>query len=112
MPRLSAPALTKRVHEIETLFVTFGQRLAQFVHELDVVSSRLDDLERRFRVVVPNLEQEALMPEDYEKIKQALRKQHPDWSDDKLKESAARITNSKRKAAGRPPAKFHAYKKK
>jgi len=47
------------------------------------------------------------MPEDYEAIKRSLRKQHPDWPEAKLKEHAAKITNAKRNAEGRPPAKFH-----
>ena len=47
------------------------------------------------------------MPKDYEAIKQSLRKQHKDWDDARLKQVAAKITNSKRKAAGKPPAKFH-----
>jgi hypothetical protein len=47
------------------------------------------------------------MPKDYEAIKRSLRKQHKDWPESKLKEAAARITNSKRKAAGKPPARFH-----
>lgn len=51
------------------------------------------------------------MPKDYESIKRSLRKQHKDWSEDKLKEAAARITNSKRKAAGKPPARFHMGKR-
>jgi hypothetical protein len=47
------------------------------------------------------------MPKDYEAIKHALRNQHPEWSDKKLKTTAAKITNSNRKKTGRPPAKFH-----
>jgi hypothetical protein len=47
------------------------------------------------------------MPADYEAILASLRKQHPDWSTARLKTSAAKITNSRRKASGRPPAKFH-----
>lgn len=47
------------------------------------------------------------MPRDYESILSSLRKQHPDWSEAKLKTAAAKIANSRRKKSGRPPAKFH-----
>jgi len=48
-----------------------------------------------------------MCPEDYEQILASLRKQHPKWPESKLKTVAAKITNSNRKASGRPPAKFH-----
>jgi len=47
------------------------------------------------------------MPQDYEAILRSLRKQHPKWSEQKLKTTAAKITNSVRKKEGRPPAQFH-----
>jgi len=47
------------------------------------------------------------MPQDYEAILSSLRKQHPSWSEQKLKTTAAKITNSNRKKAGKPPARFH-----
>ena len=50
------------------------------------------------------------MPEDYEAILAYLRKQHPKWPESELKTVAAKITNSKRKEQGRPPAKFHRKK--
>jgi hypothetical protein len=34
------------------------------------------------------------MPEGYEKIKESLRKRHPDWSEKKIKTVAAKIWNS------------------
>jgi len=52
------------------------------------------------------------VPKDYEAIKESLRKQHPNYSEDQLKEHAARITNAKRAAAGKPAARFHVKKKK
>ena len=51
------------------------------------------------------------MPKDYEAIRDKLRKQHPDWSMAKVKTRAARITNARRKKAGKPPARFHVNRK-
>lgn len=51
------------------------------------------------------------MPKDYEAIRASLQKQHPDWPLARVKSAAARITNAKRKKAGKPPAKFHVNKK-
>jgi hypothetical protein len=48
-----------------------------------------------------------MSPKDYEAIKKSVRKQNPSLPADKVKEKAAKITNARRKKAGRPPAKFH-----
>ena len=40
------------------------------------------------------------MPEGYEKIKASLRKAHPKWSAEKVKEMAARTWNKKKKGTG------------
>ena len=47
------------------------------------------------------------MPKDYEAIKRSVRKQNPSMSEKEVKTRAAKITNSRRKKAGKPPAKFH-----
>lgn len=52
------------------------------------------------------------MPKDYEAVRDSLRKQHPDWSLEKVKRQAAKITNSRRKKAGKPAARFHGKRKK
>lgn len=51
------------------------------------------------------------MPKDYEKIRRSLRKAHPDWSEKKVKEMAARTTIKQRKKAGKPKPRFHRKKK-
>lgn len=52
------------------------------------------------------------MPKDYEAIRDSVRKQHPDWPLAKVKTVAAKITNKRRKKAGRPAARFHVSKQK
>ena len=48
-----------------------------------------------------------MSPRDYEAIKKSERARSPNLSEKKLKTKAAKITNAKRKKAGKPPAKFH-----
>jgi hypothetical protein len=40
------------------------------------------------------------MPAGYEKIKKSLKKSHPNWSSDKVKEVAAKTWNKKKKGTG------------
>lgn len=53
-----------------------------------------------------------MTPEDYENILRSLRKSNPSASDKELKTRAAKITNARRKKAGKPPARFHVNKRK
>ena len=47
------------------------------------------------------------MPKDYEAILKNVTKSHPKLGLAERKTMAAKITNSRRKKSGRPPAKFH-----
>lgn len=52
------------------------------------------------------------MPKDYEHIRDSYRKQHPNMPLSEVKKHAARITNAKRKKAGKPAARYHVNKRK